>query len=115
MSDSSLARHRLDVLAQLVARLEERAQASPEESYTARLLAQGRQKCAKKLGEEGVELALAIVDGDAKDVRAEAADVLYHLLVGLMARDVALGDVMQELEQRFALSGLQEKAQRRQS
>ena len=104
--------HRLEVLAELIDRLEERARVSPKESYTAKLLHQGRHKCAKKLGEEGVELALAIVDGKKKDVRAEAADVLYHFLVGLMARKVPLAEVMEELHKRFALTGLEEKAQR---
>ncbi len=106
------AAHRLEVLAELIDRLQERALASPKESYTAKLLSQGRHKCAKKLGEEGVELALAVVDGKKKDVRAEAADVLYHFLVCLMARKVPVGDVMTELEKRFTLTGLQEKAQR---
>ena len=111
MTERMLA-HRLDVLARLIDRLEERAQESPKDSYTAKLLSQGRHKCAKKLGEEGVELALAVVDGKKRDVRAEAADVLYHFLVSLMARKVALAEVMEELEGRFALSGLEEKARR---
>ena len=104
--------HRLDVLAALIDTLAERAKASPKESYTAKLLKQGRHKCAKKLGEEGVELALAIVDGKKKDVRAEAADVLYHFLVALMARKIPVSDVMAELEGRFGLSGLEERARR---
>ena len=107
--------HRLDVLAALIDRLAERAKASPKESYTAKLLKQGKHKCAKKLGEEGVELALAIVDGKKKDVRAEAADVLYHFLVALMARKIPFADVMAELEGRFDLSGLEEKARRRET
>ena len=112
-SDESILRHRLEVLAALIERLAERAEASPRESYTAKLLAQGQHKCAKKLGEEGVELALAIVDGKKKDVRAEAADVLYHFLVALMARGIPFADVMKELEKRFGLSGLEEKARRK--
>ena len=108
-----IAQQRLDVLAALIEKLERRAKASPKESYTAKLLNQGRHKCAKKLGEEGVELALAIVDGKKKDVRAEAADVLYHFLVALMARKVPFSDIMEELEKRFALSGLDEKARRK--
>ncbi len=105
--------NRLDVLERLIAELERRRTASPKESYTAKLLSQGPHKCAKKLGEEGVELALAVVDGKRKDVRAEAADMLYHFLVALMARDVPLADVMEELERRFGLSGLEEKARRK--
>ncbi len=103
---------RLDVLARLIARLRERAAAPVEESYTARLLAAGPHACAKKFGEEAVELALALVDGDETRVRAEAADVIYHLLVALMARDVAPARVMEELQARFARSGLEEKAAR---
>jgi len=105
--------YRLDVLERLITELERRRKASPKESYTAKLLSQGAHKCAKKLGEEGVELALAVVDGKRKDVRAEAADVLYHFLVALMARNVPFADVMEELEGRFGLSGLEEKARRK--
>ncbi len=114
MADEKLSGmpHRLEVLAALIDTLSERAKASPKESYTAKLLKQGRHKCAKKLGEEGVELALAIVDGKKKEVRAEAADVLYHFLVALMARKVPFAEVMAELEGRFGLSGLEEKARR---
>ena len=104
--------YRLEVLARLIDTLEARRHASPKESYTAKLLSQGRHKCAKKLGEEAVELALALVDGKKKHVRAEAADVLYHFLVALMARGVPVSDVMDELESRFGLSGLAEKAAR---
>ncbi len=107
--------HRLEVLAALIDTLARRAEASPKESYTAKLLKQGRHKCAKKLGEEGVELALAVVDGKKKDVRAEAADVLYHFLVALMARKIPFADVMTELEGRFGLSGLEEKARRQEN
>ena len=107
--------NRLDVLAALIAELEGRRKASPKKSYTAKLLGQGRHKVAKKLGEEGVELALAIVDGDKKHVTAEAADVLYHFLVALMARKVPVSAVMEELERRFAMSGLEEKAARKAS
>ncbi len=105
--------NRLDVLERLIAELERRRAASPKESYTAKLLSQGPHKCAKKLGEEGVELALAVVDGKRKDIRAEAADVLYHFLVALMVRKVPFADVMAELEGRFGLSGLEEKARRK--
>jgi phosphoribosyl-ATP pyrophosphohydrolase len=99
----------LDDLACLVA---ERASASPEESYTAKLLADGPARAAKKLGEEAVEAAIAAVQGDRKALVAEAADVLYHLLVVLKAGDVPLGDVMAELERRTAQSGLAEKESR---
>jgi phosphoribosyl-ATP pyrophosphohydrolase len=100
----------LDDLARIIAA---RAGAGAENSYTASLLAKGSPRCAKKFGEEAVELAIAAVAQDEAAVRAEAADVLYHLLVLLQSRGVALGDVMEELERRTAQSGLAEKASRR--
>jgi len=96
-------------LARLVA---ERAAASPEQSYTAKLVAGGPARAAKKLGEEAVEAAIAAVQGDRAALTAEAADVLYHLLVVLQAGGVPLQDVMAELERRTAQSGLAEKAAR---
>ena len=105
MSDFSLAD-----LARVVA---ERAAASPAESYTAKLLAAGPAAAAKNLGEEAVEAALAAVQGDRAGLTAEAADVLYHLLVVLQGARVPLQDVMAELERRTARSGLDEKASRR--
>lgn len=106
-------KNRLEVLDALISELNRRRKASPKESYTAKLLDQGRHKVAKKLGEEGVELALAIVDSGKKHVTEEAADVLYHFLVALMARKVPFSAVMDELEKRFAMSGLEEKASRK--
>lgn len=91
----------------------ERAAASPEASYTAKLLAGGPARIAKKFGEEAVEAVIAAVAQDEAALRAEAADVLYHLLVLLRARGVAVADVMGELQARTAQSGLAEKAARR--
>jgi phosphoribosyl-ATP pyrophosphohydrolase len=99
-------------LTDLDARIWARAAASPEESYTAKLLARGIEKCAQKLGEEAVEAAIAAVVHDRAGLAGEAADVLYHLLVVLKAADVPLDDVMAELERRTAQSGLAEKAAR---
>ena len=99
-------------LADLDARLAERAKASPEDSYTAKLIARGVDKCAQKLGEEAVEAAIAAVKGDKAELTGEAADLLYHLLVTLRASDVPLDAVMAELERRTAQSGLAEKAAR---
>jgi phosphoribosyl-ATP pyrophosphohydrolase len=99
----------LSDLARIVAA---RASDSPERSYTARLLAKGPAEAAKKLGEEAVEAAIAAVQGDRAALTAEAADVLYHLLVVLKALDVPLSDVMAELERRTGRSGLAEKASR---
>jgi phosphoribosyl-ATP pyrophosphohydrolase len=99
----------LDDLARIVA---QRASASPEESYTAKLIAAGPARAAKKLGEEAVEAAIAAVQQDRAALTAEAADVLYHLLVVLQGAEVPVQDVMAELERRTAQSGLAEKAAR---
>ena len=93
--------------------IRQRAAAPPEESYTAKLIAGGPARPAKKLGEEAVEAAIAAVQGDRDGLTAEAADVLYHLLVLLAAGEVPLGAVMAELERRTAQGGLAEKASRR--
>ena len=90
----------------------ERAEATDGTSYTAQLMAKGPARIAKKLGEEGVEAALACAAGNRDELRAEAADVLYHLLVALRANDVSVADVMDELERRTAQTGLEEKAGR---
>lgn len=99
----------LDTLSQTIA---DRAGADPGESYTAKLLAAGPLKCAKKFGEESVELALAAAAQDDAAVAAEAADVLYHLLVLLAARGVPPEVVAQALAARMGTSGLEEKANR---
>lgn len=102
----------LEILAGLAADVSTRAKASPETSYTAKLLSQGVEKCAKKFGEEAVELALAAVLRDKPHATAEAADVLYHLLVLLTASGIELSDVMDELARRRGVSGIAEKAAR---
>ena len=99
-------------LEQLDTRIVERASASPDESYTAKLLRDGPDRCARKFGEEAVELIVSAVSRDKEGLTGEAADVLYHLLVLLKSADVTLAEVMAELERRTAQSGLQEKASR---
>ena len=99
-------------LADLEKRVQERAEASPGESYTRALLDKGVAHCAKKLGEEAFETAMAAVQEDKPRVIAEAADLLYHLLVVLKARGVSLAEVEAELDKRTAQSGHQEKAAR---
>ena len=89
-----------------------RAGADPGQSWTAKLLARGPEKAAEKFGEEAVEAVIEAVRGDRARLTAEAADVLYHLLVMLRSREVALADVMAELERRQGTSGLDEKAAR---
>ncbi|WP_406855601.1 MULTISPECIES: phosphoribosyl-ATP diphosphatase [unclassified Alsobacter] len=99
-------------LADLEAYLAERAKASPDESYTAKLIGKGPAHAAKKLGEEAVETVIAAVEGDLRALKMESADLLYHLLVVLRARGLPLQDVLDELARRTAQSGLQEKASR---
>jgi phosphoribosyl-ATP pyrophosphohydrolase len=99
----------LDGLAQTIY---ERAGASAETSYTRSLLEKGAAHCARKFGEEAIELTIAAAALEEGAVRAEAADVLYHLLVLLRARGVTLSSVMNELERRSRRSGHEEKASR---
>ncbi|MFY0660764.1 MAG: phosphoribosyl-ATP diphosphatase [Shimia sp.] len=102
----------MSVLNELAATISERAKADPENSWTAKLLAKGPEKCAEKFGEEAIEAVIEAVKGDREKLTYEAADVLYHLLVMLEARDVALDDVLAELARRQGLSGVAEKAAR---
>jgi phosphoribosyl-ATP pyrophosphohydrolase len=102
-----------DQLEKLAAEIAAKSSASPETSYTAKLLHQGVEKCAKKFGEEAVELALATVAGKRTDATKEAADVLYHLLVLLKASGISPDDVMAELKRREGVGGLAEKAARK--
>lgn len=99
----------LDDLARIIA---DRAGADPSESWTAKLLAKGPEKCAEKFGEEAIEAIIEAVKGDRERLTSEAADVLFHLLVMLQSRGVALDDVMMELARRQGTSGLNEKASR---
>ncbi|MBY6004289.1 phosphoribosyl-ATP diphosphatase [Salipiger bermudensis] len=89
-----------------------RASASPDDSWTAKLLAKGPEKCAEKFGEEAVEAIIEAVKGDREKLASEGADVLFHFLVMLKARDVPLSRVMDELARRQGQSGLAEKASR---
>ena len=96
----------------LFATIQSRKTADPSSSWTAQLLAKGAEKCAEKFGEEAVEAIIEAVKDDKAGLTSEAADVLYHLLVMLASRDVALSDVLDELSRRQAQSGLAEKAAR---
>ena len=99
-------------LRDLEKRVHERAKASAHASYTRRLLDQGVAHCAKKLGEEAIETVLAAVAEDRARLIAEAADLIYHLLVVLEARGITLADVEAKLAERTRQSGLTEKASR---
>ena len=102
----------MNALERLAATIADRKDADPDASWTAKLLAKGPEKCAEKFGEEAVEAIIEAVKGDRDRLTAEAADVLYHLLVMLAARDVTLSDVLAELDRREGRSGLDEKAAR---
>jgi len=102
----------MSILERLTATIESRKGADPDSSWTAKLLAKGPDKCAEKFGEEAVEAIIAAVKDDKANLTYEAADVLYHLLVMLAARDVDLADVLAELERREGVSGIEEKAGR---
>jgi phosphoribosyl-ATP pyrophosphohydrolase len=102
----------MSALERLAATIAARKGADPDSSWTAKLLAKGPEKCAEKFGEEAIEAVIEAVKGDRARLTAEAADVLYHLLVMLAARDITLADVEAELARREGTSGLAEKASR---
>lgn len=102
----------MSAIARLAATVEARKGADPETSWTAKLLSKGPEKCAEKFGEEAVEAIIEAVKGDRARLTSEAADVLYHLLVMLAARDVTLAEVEAELARREGTSGIAEKAGR---
>ena len=100
-------------LADLERIVEARAAADPSESWTAKLVAAGQQKAAKKRREEAVETVIAAIEGEKAALTSETADLLYHLMVVLKIGGVPLQDVMGELERRTGQSGLAEKASRK--
>jgi len=102
----------VDTLTRLEALIAQRRSASPEESYVASLHARGLPVMARKVGEEGVETVIAALSGSQEELVGEAADLLFHLLVLLGAKDISLAQIVAELEMREGLSGLQEKAAR---
>jgi phosphoribosyl-ATP pyrophosphohydrolase len=97
----------------LAAIIAERAGASVESSYTKSLLEGGVTRVAKKMGEEAIEAVIAAIVGERQALVNESADLLYHLLVVLQARGIALGEVLVELERRTRRSGHEEKASRK--
>lgn len=100
----------IDRLEDLIA---ERRSASPDSSYVASLFAKGREKMAQKVGEEATETVIAALSGDPAKLTAEAADLLFHLMVLLVEGGLHLDDVLAELERREGLSGITEKAARK--
>ena len=101
-----------DTLARLEHTIAQRANAAPDSSYVASLFAKGRGKIAQKVGEEATETIIAALSGDADHLTAEAADLLFHLMILLNEGGVALDDVLAELDRREGVSGLVEKAAR---
>jgi len=99
-------------LEELAATVAARSRSRDPASYTARLIAGGPPLCARKLGEEAVEAVVAAVAGDRAALKAEAADLLYHLIVLLEASGVSFAEVKAELGRRTVQSGLEEKASR---
>ncbi|MBD3787559.1 MAG: phosphoribosyl-ATP diphosphatase [Sphingomonadales bacterium] len=102
----------MGTLERLEATIAARKDADPDSSWTAKLLSKGPEKCAQKFGEEAIEAVMAVAKDDRANLVYESADVLYHLLVMLAARDVPLAEVLAELERRQGTSGLAEKAAR---
>jgi phosphoribosyl-ATP pyrophosphohydrolase len=102
----------MSTLETLEATIQARIGADPDSSWTAKLLSKGPEKCAEKFGEEAIEAVIAAVKNDRENLTYEAADVIYHLLVMLAARDVPLADVLAELDRRQGTSGIEEKAAR---
>ncbi|GGL93838.1 phosphoribosyl-ATP diphosphatase [Pseudooceanicola nanhaiensis] len=102
----------MSTLHDLAATVMARRGADPDSSWTAKLLSKGPEKCAEKFGEEAIEAIVEAVKGDRERLTSEAADVLYHLLVMLAARDVTLAEVEAELARREGTSGIAEKAAR---
>lgn len=102
----------MSVIHDLAATVWSRKGADPESSWTAKLFAKGPEKCAEKFGEEAIEAIIEAVKGDRAKLTSEAADVIYHLLVMLAARDVTLDEVEAELARREGISGIAEKAAR---
>ena len=117
MSDSPLgnAHGLMDMLGYLAMTIDARADGDGERSYTMSLLEKGPLHCGKKIAEEGAELALALAAQGETESAAEAADLLYHILVGLRSKGVSLDQVSAALKARQGLSGLDEKAARPQS
>ncbi len=103
-----------DVLKQLAAVLEDRKKQSPDSSYVAGLYHKGLDKILKKIGEEATETVIAAKDGDKQQIVYETADLWFHCMVMLADQGLGPDDVLNELERRFGLSGLEEKAARKQ-
>jgi phosphoribosyl-ATP pyrophosphohydrolase len=101
------------VLTRLVEVLEQRKSADPDTSYVASLYARGLDAILKKLGEETIETVLAAKNGDSQEIIHETADLWFHCLIMLAHQGIRFDAVLAELDRRFGLSGLEEKARRK--
>lgn len=104
-----------DILALLSDVLEQRKKADPDKSYTAKLFAEGKDSILKKVGEEATEVVIASKSGEIDAIIHEIADLWFHTLVLLKYHELDAADILKELESRFGLSGLEEKANRKPS
>lgn len=102
-----------ETLDRLEAVIAERRNASADSSYVASLFAKGREKIAQKVGEEATETVIAALSGDPAKLTAEAADLLFHLMILLAEGGLSINDVLDEIEQREGISGIMEKASRK--
>lgn len=103
-----------EILKQLERVLEERKQAAPDDSYVSSLYAKGLEKILKKVGEEATETVIAAMEGGQQQIVYETADLWFHTMVMLSYKGISHEQVLAELQRRFGLSGLEEKAQREQ-
>ncbi len=101
----------MNTLRELIKVLEKRKNEDPKKSYTSYLLNEGIEKCGKKFGEESIELIIACLN-NKENVKNEAADVIYHLIVLLMSVEVEFDEVLKIMEKRFGTSGIDEKNNR---
>ncbi len=102
-----------EILAELTKTIEERKQADPDSSYVAKLHKKGLDTILKKVGEEATETVIAAKDGEKEQIIYETADLWFHTLVMLSSFDLSYEDILQELGRRFGLSGIEEKASRK--
>lgn len=102
-----------DVLTELAQTLENRKNADPDSSYVASLYDQGLDEILKKIGEEATEVVIAAKSGEKTAIIKETADLWFHTLVMLAQQGLSPDDILSELERRFGLSGLEEKANRK--
>ncbi len=103
----------MDTLTRLESTIAQRRTASPDSSYVAKLNAKGLPKICEKVGEEATETVIAALTGTDAELTGEAADLLFHLMVLLGTKNIALADVLAELDRREGTSGLEEKATRK--